>query len=66
MKSTFDAFEDELDAIRLALYEKTMNMTPEEESAFIIADTEPVIKEFNIKMSNLRPLKPMRRERVAE
>ena len=65
MKPAFD-FEDELDTIRLALYEKTKNMTPEEEAAFIIADTEPVIKEFNIKMSPLRPLKPMRRERIAE
>ena len=66
MKLTFDTLEDDLDRIRLTLYEKTKNLTPEEEVAFIIADTEPVIREFNIKMSSLKPLRPMRRERIAE
>ncbi len=61
----YDTFEDELNAIRLQLYEETFGMSSEEEIAYIEAQIEPVYKEFNIKRSNLKPIKPFRRERLA-
>ena len=60
----FDTFEEELEAIRLAIYEETKDMTTEEWIAYSIAQAEPVMKEFNIKWATLRPVKPMRRERL--
>ncbi len=60
----FDTFEDELDAIRLRLYEEIKDMTPEERAAYSNAQAEPVMKEFNIKWAALWPVKPMRRERL--
>ena len=63
-EKTFDTFEEELEAIRLAIYEETKDMTTEEWIAYSIAQAEPVMKEFNIKWATLRPVKPMRRERL--
>lgn len=61
----YDTFEDELDAIRLQLYEEVKDMTPEEWIAYSIACAEPIMKEFNMTWATLRPVKPMRREREA-
>ena len=36
----FDNFDDELDAIRLSLYEETKGMTPTEEIAYLNARTK--------------------------
>ncbi|NLL37777.1 MAG: hypothetical protein GX256_09690 [Fretibacterium sp.] len=52
---TFETFEDELDAIRLSLYEEVKNMTPEEEVAYIKAQVEPLYQEFGIRASDLKP-----------
>ena len=61
---TFDTFEDELDAIRLRLYEEIKHMTTEEKLVHLEAKTEPVMKEFNIKTSTLKPVQPKRRALV--
>ena len=39
-------------------------MTPEERAAYSNAQAEPIMKEFNMKWATLRPVKPMRRERL--
>jgi hypothetical protein len=40
--------EDELNAIRIRLYEQTKGMTPEEEVAYLKKLSAPVLKEFGI------------------
>ena len=60
----YDTFEEELEAIRLRLYEEVKDLTPEERVARSIARAEPIMKEFNMKWAALRPVKPMRRERL--
>ena len=62
---TPDTLEDELDAIRLRIYDRIKDMTPEEEEAYFISRTEPIFRKFNIKVSSLRPVVPRKRERVA-
>ena len=64
-EKTFETFEDELDAIRLSIGEEIKDMTPEEEVAYFRAQTEPVLREFGIKRSTLKPVQPRKRERVA-
>ena len=54
----YATFEEELEAIRDALYEKTKHMTTEEHVAYIKAKAEKVMQEFNIKRSDLKPAKP--------
>ena len=61
----YDSFEDWLDATRVSLYEEVKDMTPEEHIAYIKAETEPIIKEFGLKRSTLKPVQPRKRERVA-
>ena len=48
----YDTFEEELDAIRLAIYEEIKNMTPEEEVAYIKAQAAPIIKEYGLRTVN--------------
>ena len=60
----YDTFEDELDAIRLSLYEETKDMTPEEEVAYFYAQSEPLLKQYNIKISALTPVDLKRRSLV--
>ncbi len=60
-----DSFEDELDAIRLRIYEEIKDMTPEEEIAYFHEQTAPVFKEFGIQRSSLKPVNPRKRERIA-
>ena len=59
-----DTIEEELNAIRLELYEEIKDMTPEEEVTYIRAQTAPIIKQYGLKVSNLKPVTP-RRKRVA-
>ena len=63
--TAYDTFEDELDAIRLSLYEETKGMTPEDHTAYVHAQVLPVLQEFNIRPGSLKPVTPRKRERVA-
>lgn len=60
----YDTFEDWLDATRVRLYEEVKDMTIEERIAHLNEKTEPIIKKYGIRMSNLTPVKPRKRERV--
>ncbi len=55
-----DPIEAEVDAIRQRIYERTKNMTIEERKDYLIRRTDPIIKQFNIKMSKLKPVKFIR------
>ena len=48
MRLTSD-IEDEVDAIRDQIYEEIKDMTPEEETAFIKAQTESIHEEYGIR-----------------
>ena len=48
----FKTFEDELDAIRLAIYEKIKDMTPEEEIAYLKSRSTPVLEEYGLRTHN--------------
>ena len=58
--------EDELDAIRLSLYEEIKDMTPEEEVTYIKAETEPIMRQFGLKRSTLTPVIPYKRQRMPQ
>ena len=51
MKHT-NTFEDELDEIRIKLYEETKDMTPEEHVAYIKALSAPILKEYGLRTAN--------------
>ena len=61
---TSNPIEDELDVIRLKIYERIKDMTPEEEVAYFRAQNEPIIRQFNLKMSPLKPMEPRKRAKV--
>ena len=42
----YNSFEEELDAIRLAIYEEIKDMTSEERVAYFNAQAEPILKEY--------------------
>jgi hypothetical protein len=44
--------EDELNAVRIDLYEKTKDMTPDEEVAYLKSLSAPLLKEFGISTVN--------------
>ena len=48
----YKTFEEELDAIRLAIYEEIKEMTPEEEVAYIKAQAAPILKEYGLRTVN--------------
>jgi hypothetical protein len=48
----YNSFEEELDAIRLAIYEEIKDMTPEEEVAYINAQAAPILKEYGLRTVN--------------
>ena len=54
----YATFEDELDAIRDAMYEETKHMTTKEHVAYFKARAAEVMKEYNLKYSDLKPLEP--------
>ena len=64
MTERYDDFEDELDAIRLKLYEEVKGMTIEERLAHLHATVEPVMKERGWKYATLTPVIPYKRERM--
>ena len=47
-----NSVEDELDAIRLALYEQTKDMSPSEITAYIKGQIAPTVKKYNAKSNN--------------
>ena len=57
--------EDELNAIRLKLYEEVKDMTPEEFIAYLNAETMPVMQQYGIKMSTLKPVEPRKQVEMA-
>ena len=65
-KEMSDTWEEELDAIRVRLSEEIKDMTPEEHVAYLRAKTEPLMKRYNLKWATLRPVKPMRYERLPQ
>lgn len=58
---TLAAWEDELNAIRLQIYEEVKDMTPEEFVAYSIAQAEPIMKQYNMKRATLDFLPSFRR-----
>ena len=61
----YDNFEDELDAIRIGIYEEIKDMTPEERVNYFHEQTAPMIKELGLEYSTLQPVQPRKRERIA-
>ena len=55
-----DPIEAEVDTIRQKIWAKIKDMTPEEMTAYFYRETEPIIKKFNIKVSDLKPVIPHR------
>jgi hypothetical protein len=45
-----NTIEDEIDAIRIALYEKTKDMTIKEFNEYVEKQTAPIIKKFGFKV----------------
>ena len=62
---TSNPIEDELDVVRLKIYERIKDMTPEEEVAYFRAQNAPIIRQFNLKMSPLKPMEPRKRVKAA-
>ena len=46
----YNSFEEELRAIRLAIYEEIKDMTPEERVTYFNAQAEPIIKEYGLRV----------------
>ena len=61
---TSNPIEDELDIIRLKIYERIKDMIPEEEVVYFRAQNAPIIRQFNLKMSPLKPMEPRKRAKV--
>ena len=59
-------WEEELYAVKRRLSAEIEGMTPEEQSAYINAKAEPVMKRYNLKWATLKPVKPHKLERVGE
>jgi hypothetical protein len=57
----YDTFEDELDAIRLTIYEEIKDMTPEEEAAYWKAQTASIYEQYNISTVSEAEANEMRR-----
>ncbi|MDR1870361.1 MAG: hypothetical protein LBS60_00290 [Deltaproteobacteria bacterium] len=47
-----NTIKDEIDAIRIALYEKTKDMTIKEFNEFVEKRTAPIIKKFGFKVAS--------------
>ena len=47
-----NTIEDELNAVRIELYEKTKGMTPDEEVTYLKSLSAPILKEFGIRTVN--------------
>ncbi|MBQ9389036.1 MAG: hypothetical protein IJU07_02560 [Synergistaceae bacterium] len=64
-EKVYDDFEDELDAIRLSLYDEVKDMTTDDMIAYLHEQTAPIIKKLGLQYSTLKPVQPRKRERVA-
>ena len=53
-----DPIEAEVDEIRRQMYEETKHMTHEEHIAYFKNVTDPIVKQFHIKVCNIEPRKP--------
>jgi hypothetical protein len=61
----YKTFEEELDAIRLAIYEEIKDMTPEEEVAYFKAQAAPIHEQFGIQtISETETAELMKRRRA--
>lgn len=47
------AFDDELDAIRVSIYEEIKDMTPEERASRLHAQTAQIMDEYGLKCASL-------------
>ena len=54
-----NAIEEEVDRIRQNIWAKIKDMTPAEKDAYYQAQANAVRREFNIKVSSLRPVRPI-------
>ena len=64
-EKVYDDFEDELDAIRLSLYNEVKDMQTDDMIAYLHEQTAPIIKKLGLEYSTLKPVQPRKRERVA-
>jgi hypothetical protein len=48
----YNTFEEELDAIRIGIYEEIKDMTPEEEVVYLKAQVAPIHEKFHIRTVN--------------
>ena len=64
-EKVYDDFEDELDAIRLSLYNEVKDMTTDDMIAYLHEQAAPIIKKLGLEYSTLKPVQPRKRERVA-
>ena len=64
-EKVYDDFEDELDAIRISLYNEVKDMTTDDMMAYLHEQTAPIIKKLGLEYSTLKPVQPRKRERVA-
>ena len=60
-----DTFQEELDEIRVKLYEEVKDMTPEEHVAYIKTLTAPILKEYGLRTVNqIKADEQMKKETV--
>jgi hypothetical protein len=50
----YNSFEEELDSIRLTIYDEIKDMTTEERVAYFNSQAEPILKEYGMKVVDLR------------
>jgi hypothetical protein len=48
----YSSFDEELDAIRVAIYEEIKDMTPKEHIAYVNAQVAPIHEKYNIRVVN--------------
>ena len=63
---TWGNWEEELYETKRKLSAEMNGMTPEERIAHLKAKTDPILKEFNIKISTLQPIIPRVHRRIGE
>ena len=54
----WDNWEEELYATKKRLSAEIEGMTPEEQSAYLHAKAEPIMKQYNMKWAALKPVEP--------
>lgn len=59
-----DPIEAEVNAIRLQLWEETKHMTIEERIAYLKKEIEPIMKQFNFKISKRKPVTPHKQPQI--